>query len=144
MLLEIITPEKRIYSGQVKLVQLPGSIGSFEILRNHAPIISTLEKGKIKVEEETGQTLNSGEIRVIPNPATDLITVSFVPKNTGNSKIILSAFDGRKLMEINYGVAEAGKQYWKNINVSNVPNGIYVIQVINGGMIKNEKIIIRR
>ena len=57
MLLEIITPEKSIYTGKVKLVQLPGSKGSFEILNNHAPIISTLEKGKIKVEEESGQIL---------------------------------------------------------------------------------------
>jgi F-type H+-transporting ATPase subunit epsilon len=57
MLLEIITPDKRVYSGQVKLVKLPGSKGSFEILNNHAPIISTLEKGRIKVEEETGQVL---------------------------------------------------------------------------------------
>lgn len=57
MLLEIITPDKRIYSGQVKLVQLPGSLGSFEILNNHAPIISALEKGKIKVVEESGKEL---------------------------------------------------------------------------------------
>ena len=57
MLLEIITPDKQIYSGQVKLVQLPGTKGSFEILKNHAPIISTLEKGRIKVIEESGQIL---------------------------------------------------------------------------------------
>lgn len=57
MLLEIITPDKRIYSGEVKLVQLPGALGSFEILNNHAPVISTLEKGKIKVIEESGKTL---------------------------------------------------------------------------------------
>ncbi|HZL11602.1 MAG TPA: ATP synthase F1 subunit epsilon [Prolixibacteraceae bacterium] len=57
MILEIITPDKKVYSGQVKLVQLPGSKGSFEIMKHHAPIISTLEKGKIKVEEENGQVL---------------------------------------------------------------------------------------
>lgn len=57
MLLEIITPDKSIYSGQVKLVQLPGNIGSFEIENNHAPIISILDKGKIKVVEENGQEL---------------------------------------------------------------------------------------
>ena len=57
MLLEIITPDKQIYSGEVKLVQLPGTVGSFEILKNHAPIISTLEKGKIKVVEDNGQIL---------------------------------------------------------------------------------------
>jgi F-type H+-transporting ATPase subunit epsilon len=49
MQLEIITPEKKIYTGDIKLVQVPGSKGSFEILNNHAPIISTLENGKIKI-----------------------------------------------------------------------------------------------
>jgi F-type H+-transporting ATPase subunit epsilon len=57
MILEIITPDKKVYSGQVKLVQLPGTSGLFEILNNHAAIISTLDKGKIKVEEESGQVL---------------------------------------------------------------------------------------
>ncbi|MBA4407926.1 MAG: ATP synthase F1 subunit epsilon [Bacteroidota bacterium] len=57
MLLEIITPDKKVYSGKVKLVQLPGSKGTFEILNNHAPIISTLNKGKIKVVEDSGAEL---------------------------------------------------------------------------------------
>jgi len=49
MELEILTPDKKIYSGEIKLVKLPGSSGSFGILKNHAPLISTLEKGQIKV-----------------------------------------------------------------------------------------------
>ena len=49
MYLEIITPEKKLFSGEVKLVQVPGSKGSFEILHNHAPIISTLDEGRIKI-----------------------------------------------------------------------------------------------
>ena len=49
MFLEIITPDKKVFSGEVKLVQLPGSKGAFAILNNHAPIISTLTNGKIKV-----------------------------------------------------------------------------------------------
>ena len=57
MILEIITPSKKVYSGNIKLVQLPGSMGSFEILNHHVPIISILEKGKIKVIEEGGQEL---------------------------------------------------------------------------------------
>ena len=57
MLLEIITPNKKVYSGNITLVQLPGSMGSFEILNHHAPIISILEKGRIKVVEESGQIL---------------------------------------------------------------------------------------
>ncbi len=49
MELDILTPDKKIYSGEIKLVKLPGSSGSFGILKNHAPLISTLEKGQIKV-----------------------------------------------------------------------------------------------
>lgn len=49
MQLEIVTPENKLFSGDIKLVQLPGSKGSFEILRNHAPIISTLDTGIVKL-----------------------------------------------------------------------------------------------
>ena len=49
MLLEIITPDKQIFSGEATLVQLPGKDGSFEILKNHAPLISALKPGKIKM-----------------------------------------------------------------------------------------------
>ena len=55
MKLEIITPEKRLFDGKVKLVKVPGASGSFEILKNHAPIISTLTEGTIKVITETDQ-----------------------------------------------------------------------------------------
>jgi F-type H+-transporting ATPase subunit epsilon len=54
MLLEIIAPDQNLYSGEVDLVQVPGSKGSFEILRNHAPIISTLDKGRIKIVDIKG------------------------------------------------------------------------------------------
>ena len=56
MLLEIIAPDKKLYSGEVDLVQVPGSKGSFEILRNHAPIISTLDQGRIKIVDIKGGT----------------------------------------------------------------------------------------
>ena len=55
MFIEIITPSKKVFSGEVKLVQLPGSKGAFEILNNHAPIISTLSKGKIKLVDINDQ-----------------------------------------------------------------------------------------
>jgi F-type H+-transporting ATPase subunit epsilon len=57
MVLEIITPDKHIYSGKIQLIKLPGTKGAFEILKNHAPIISSLEKGTIKVVEESGKEL---------------------------------------------------------------------------------------
>ena len=49
MILEIITPEKQVFSGELTSVQFPGINGGFEILNNHAPIISTLGKGEIRV-----------------------------------------------------------------------------------------------
>lgn len=52
MHLEIITPEKNIFSGEVEIVNLPGTDGSFGILENHAPIISTLKAGTIKVTQK--------------------------------------------------------------------------------------------
>ncbi len=49
MTLEILTPDKTIYEGEATSVTLPGTLGFFEILNNHAPIISTLEDGKVTV-----------------------------------------------------------------------------------------------
>jgi F-type H+-transporting ATPase subunit epsilon len=51
MYLEIITPEKLLFAGEITLIKLPGASGSFEIMKNHAPIISVLTQGKIKVRE---------------------------------------------------------------------------------------------
>jgi len=56
MYLEIVTPEKNLYSGEVDLVQLPGVSGSFELMRNHAAIISSLKEGKVKVKAEGRDT----------------------------------------------------------------------------------------
>ena len=47
MTLDIISPEKTVYSGEAESVTLPGSLGSFTILERHAPIISTLTKGML-------------------------------------------------------------------------------------------------
>lgn len=76
MKLEIITPEKRLFDGKVKLVQLPGAKGSFEILNNHAPLISTLTAGKIKVISEDNKQqffdIQSGIVEVKSNIITIL------------------------------------------------------------------------
>lgn len=54
MHLDIITPDKVLYSGEVSAVQLPGAKGSFEILNGHAALISSLEAGKIRVKNTEG------------------------------------------------------------------------------------------
>ena len=71
MILEIITPEKELFSGEVTSVKFPGSNGEFEILNNHAPIISTLTRGKIRVINHDKNTeqfdINGGVIEMRNN-----------------------------------------------------------------------------
>ena len=71
MNLEIINPDKTIYSGEADLVQLPGKDGSFEILNNHAPLISVLKEGKVKVTDKSKNTqffeIKGGVIEVLRN-----------------------------------------------------------------------------
>jgi len=55
--IEVITPSKTAYSGTIQSVTIPGTAGSFQILYNHAPLISTFEIGKIKIVDETGKEL---------------------------------------------------------------------------------------
>jgi F-type H+-transporting ATPase subunit epsilon len=50
MNLEIITPEKNVFTGQVDSVILPGKDGGFQILKDHAPLVSTLKKGELIYE----------------------------------------------------------------------------------------------
>lgn len=52
MKIEIITPDKKLFEGQVKSATFPGSEGSFGVLNNHAPMIATLKSGKIELVEE--------------------------------------------------------------------------------------------
>jgi F-type H+-transporting ATPase subunit epsilon len=54
--LEILTPEKTLYAGNVNSVNLPGKKGHFTVLHNHAPIISTLGKGQVKIITENQKT----------------------------------------------------------------------------------------
>lgn len=70
MYLEIITPDKKVFSGKVNAVQVPGSKGSFAVLEYHAPIISTLEIGNVKVVENGHELLfeiSGGMIEVKDN-----------------------------------------------------------------------------
>ena len=71
MKLEIITPEQTLYTGEVTLVQLPGIDGSFEILKDHAPLIAVLGKGKIKASDSQKQVqyfeIRGGVVEVLRN-----------------------------------------------------------------------------
>ena len=71
MTLEIITPEKKLFSGDVTSIKLPGINGGFEILNNHAPIISALGEGEIRVITNEKKTehfnINGGVIEMKNN-----------------------------------------------------------------------------
>ena len=58
MLLEIITPESKLFEGEVTSVKFPGTDGEFGVLNNHAPIISTLTKGSIVVIDNNNESKN--------------------------------------------------------------------------------------
>ncbi|HSU52122.1 MAG TPA: ATP synthase F1 subunit epsilon [Segetibacter sp.] len=77
MILEILTPEKRLYSGDVFGIQLPGIDGKFEVLDKHAPLVSALGKGNLKVIKDKNTTSNfsieSGFVEVLNNKATVLV-----------------------------------------------------------------------
>jgi F-type H+-transporting ATPase subunit epsilon len=77
MQLEILTPEKKIYSGDVYGVQLPGVSGLFEVLDKHAPMVSALAKGKMKIlTNKTSVELfdiQGGFVEVLNNKATVLV-----------------------------------------------------------------------
>ena len=77
MNLEILTPEKKLYSGEVYGVQLPGTDGLFEVLDKHAPLVSALGKGNIKVLKDrtntVSYTISGGFVEVLNNKASVLV-----------------------------------------------------------------------
>jgi F-type H+-transporting ATPase subunit epsilon len=77
MHLEIITPEKMLFTGDIDIVKLPGTTGSFEIMINHAPLITTLKAGKIKVRDINNVVsyfeISGGVVEVLNNKVKVLV-----------------------------------------------------------------------
>jgi len=77
MTLEILTPEQKIFSGDVYGVQLPGIDGFFEVLDKHAPMVSALKEGRLKILKDKTQTIGfnikSGFVEVLNNKTTVLV-----------------------------------------------------------------------
>ncbi|HMR93125.1 MAG TPA: ATP synthase F1 subunit epsilon [Chitinophagaceae bacterium] len=77
MNLEILTPEKKLYSGEVYGVQMPGISGSFEVLDKHAPLVSALRAGRVKILKDKQNhfayfDIQGGFVEVIDNRVTVL------------------------------------------------------------------------
>jgi F-type H+-transporting ATPase subunit epsilon len=77
MVLEILTPERKIFSGDVFGVQLPGISGSFEVLDKHAPMVSALKAGSLKILTDKTNTVSykvqGGFVEVLNNKTTVLV-----------------------------------------------------------------------
>jgi F-type H+-transporting ATPase subunit epsilon len=73
----ILSPEKQLFSGPVKSVKVPGASGSFEMLDNHAPIVSSLEAGQIRIVKENGEkmtlTVEGGFVEMLNNEVSLLV-----------------------------------------------------------------------
>ncbi len=70
MHLEIITPEKKIFEGEVSIVSFPGADGSFEVLNHHAPLVGLLKEGVLEYkakEQREHITITGGVVEVLKN-----------------------------------------------------------------------------
>lgn len=70
---QILTPEGTLYEGKVTGVKMPGTLGSFEVKYNHAPIVSTLEEGNILIRKEDGDLkykISGGFVEMADNKLT--------------------------------------------------------------------------
>ncbi len=77
MQLEILTPEKKIFEGDVSIVTFPGVDGSFQVLDNHAPLISLLQKGVVEFKSNAGSQrvdISGGVVEVLKNKVIVLAT----------------------------------------------------------------------
>jgi F-type H+-transporting ATPase subunit epsilon len=78
MTLEILTPERKLFSGEVFGVQMPGVSGSFEVLDKHAPLVSALKAGRLKVLRDKQNhsaffDIEGGFVEVLNNKVTVLV-----------------------------------------------------------------------
>lgn len=78
MKLEILTPDKKLFSGDVYGVQLPGVAGLFEVLERHAPLVSALKAGRMKLLKDRNNhvaffDIQGGFVEVLNNKVTVLV-----------------------------------------------------------------------
>lgn len=77
MHLEILTPEKKIFDGEVTIVTFPGAEGSFQVMDNHAPLISLLNTGMVEYKGKDGASrisITGGVVEVLKNKVIVLAT----------------------------------------------------------------------
>ncbi len=70
MYLEIVTPSASVFEGEVNIVTFPGSDGSFQVMNDHAPLVSTLSEGEVVYKDKNGTSsthITGGVVEVLNN-----------------------------------------------------------------------------
>ncbi len=96
LFLEIVTPSKSTFQGEINSITVPGSKGNFQVLKNHAPIVSSLEVGHIKVE--------------LPDNTTQNYATGGGTIEVNNNKILLLADSIEKVEDIDIERALSAKE----------------------------------
>ena len=77
MVISVLSPDKEIFTGEIQSVKVPGITGQFEILQNHAPIVSALTEGSVRIRKASGEDftfqIHKGFIEVLSNEVSLLV-----------------------------------------------------------------------
>jgi len=77
MKIKILTPEKKIFDGEVDIVMVPTRLGYISILNNHTPLVSAVSQGEIRIKTKEGEKLfinEGGVVQTINNETSILLT----------------------------------------------------------------------
>ena len=96
MFLEIVTPEAILFSSDVDSISVPGVNGKFQMLNNHAPIVSILKEGTVQIHVHTQEHLELDELsgRLVPHADDDKVLTLAIKSGTiemKDNKVILLA-----------------------------------------------------
>ncbi len=89
MYLEIISPEAKLFEGEIASIILPGSSGSFQLLNNHAPIVSNLTSGIVKIFGKIKLEKNHSDKFITEGNETTLFKISSGTVEMNDNKVIL-------------------------------------------------------
>lgn len=100
MQLSVLTPDKQVFEGQIVSVKVPGTLGEFQILKNHAPIVSSLKDGKVTLVTAAGEHKiydeESGDIKVEDTAGKEIqfdITAGFIEALNNEVSLLVNGVD---------------------------------------------------
>ncbi|MDG1528366.1 MAG: F0F1 ATP synthase subunit epsilon [Polaribacter sp.] len=94
MFLEIVTPEAILFSSEIDSISVPGVNGEFQMLNNHAPIVSILKKGTVQIHTQEHLELNELSDKLVPHADDDKVLTLVINSGTiemKDNKVILLA-----------------------------------------------------